>query len=257
LTVIEILVVVSIIAILVGILVPALRMVQKTAKGVKQQGQFTAIDLGLAAFRGDYGDYPPSAWNSGSIYAGGQKLTEALLGWDLLGFHPGSAWNWEGKDAAGTLVYNNSPANLSERKGPYLESGTQYAFTLNDLFGSALFTRNGANTYVLCDVFGRTKVAVSGGTAKAGAPILYYKADPSGKTINTIYDDEDNITIIQVKELVDGVTTPFDENAFYDCIRDPKIKAAVWPYNPSSYILISAGADGVYGTGDDIRNFGN
>ncbi|RPJ24024.1 MAG: prepilin-type N-terminal cleavage/methylation domain-containing protein, partial [Planctomycetaceae bacterium] len=62
LTIIEILVVVGIIAILVGILVPALTMVQKTAKGVKQRAQFTAIDLGLAAFRNDYGEYPPSNW---------------------------------------------------------------------------------------------------------------------------------------------------------------------------------------------------
>ena len=43
---------------------------------------------------------------------------------------------------------------------------------------------------------------------------------------------------------------------------DPKAKAASggiinWPYRPDSYILISAGADGLYGTGDDITNFGN
>ncbi len=258
LTLVEILTVIAIIALLTGILIPAVTAVKNAAKDVKQAGQFSTIELALTAFKNDYGDYPPSAWNSGSIYAGGQKLTEALLGWDLLGFHPGSAWNWEGKDAAGTLVYNSSPANLSARKGPYLESGTQYAFTLKALFGSALFTRNGENTYVLCDVFGATKVTLpDGSSVKAGAPILYYKADPSGKTINAIYDDEDNMTIIQVKEAVDGVTTPFDENAFYDCIRDPKIAATAWPYNPSSYILISAGADGVYGTGDDIRNFGN
>lgn len=258
LTLVEILTVIAIIALLTGILIPAVTAVKNAAKDVKQAGQFSTIELALTAFKNDYGDYPPSAWNSGSIYAGGQKLTEALLGWDLLGFHPGSAWRWDGKDAAGTLVYNSSPANLSARKGPYIESGTQYAFTLKALFGSALFTRNGENTYVLCDVFGATKVTLpDGSSVKAGAPVLYYKADPSGKTINAIYDDEDNMTIIQVKEAVDGVTTPFDENAFYDCIRDAKIAATAWPYNPSSYILISAGADGVYGTGDDIRNFGN
>jgi hypothetical protein len=43
---------------------------------------------------------------------------------------------------------------------------------------------------------------------------------------------------------------------FYSYIRDPKVLARAWPYRPDSYILISAGPDGLYGTNDDIRNFG-
>ena len=61
-TVIEILVVVGIIAMLVGLLMPAVHTVQKMAKETKQKAQFTAIELGLAAFKSDYGDYPPSNW---------------------------------------------------------------------------------------------------------------------------------------------------------------------------------------------------
>jgi hypothetical protein len=38
-------------------------------------------------------------------------------------------------------------------------------------------------------------------------------------------------------------------------LRDPKITATKWPYRPDSYILISAGADGLYGTQDDVTNF--
>jgi hypothetical protein len=38
-------------------------------------------------------------------------------------------------------------------------------------------------------------------------------------------------------------------------IRDPKIPNIVRPYNPDSYILISAGPDGYYGTADDIHNY--
>jgi prepilin-type N-terminal cleavage/methylation domain-containing protein len=62
LTMIEMLIVVGIIAILVGLLIPAVSMVRNKARIVKQKAQFTAIDLGLAAFRSDYGDYPPSDW---------------------------------------------------------------------------------------------------------------------------------------------------------------------------------------------------
>jgi len=30
----------------------------------------------------------------------------------------------------------------------------------------------------------------------------------------------------------------------------------IWPYRPDSYVLISSGKDGIYGSEDDIRNFG-
>jgi hypothetical protein len=39
-------------------------------------------------------------------------------------------------------------------------------------------------------------------------------------------------------------------------IRDFKVQAQAWPHRPDSYLLISAGADGIYGTNDDICNFG-
>jgi hypothetical protein len=54
-----------------------------------------------------------------------------------------------------------------------------------------------------------------------------------------------------------GAGNTFDEAAFYSYIEDPKVTAKSTPYNPNSYILISAGPDGTYGTKDDIRNFGN
>ncbi len=44
---------------------------------------------------------------------------------------------------------------------------------------------------------------------------------------------------------------------FYEYIRNPKIVARPWPHRADSYILISAGVDGFYGTSDDICNFGN
>jgi hypothetical protein len=38
-------------------------------------------------------------------------------------------------------------------------------------------------------------------------------------------------------------------------IRNPKVTTNYWPYRPDSYILISAGPDGFYGTADDIHNY--
>ena len=44
---------------------------------------------------------------------------------------------------------------------------------------------------------------------------------------------------------------------FYDIVRNKKIDTGDKPYRADSYILISAGFDGEYGTKDDIYNFGD
>ena len=59
---VEVLVTLSIIAILVGLLIPALNVAQDMAMNVKQQSQFRAIDEGMTMFfnYSGYNDYPPS-----------------------------------------------------------------------------------------------------------------------------------------------------------------------------------------------------
>jgi type II secretory pathway pseudopilin PulG len=303
LTVIEILVVVSIIAILVGILVPALTMVKDSAKRVKQHAQFTAIDLGLASFRNDYGDYPPSEWfvpARGGLqnYCGAQKLAEALLGWDLLGFDPESMWRADGlaADALGRPIPNTvyaAPNTLDKRRQRYIELETANAFYLGDLFPNPLPLA--PKTYVLCDVFeapGRKVQRANGDIVSPGTPILYYKANPVSKTIfetnvalrvttdARIYNARDNAPLViqgRMADIMKGtriphridpshpansdpryVVDPGDEFPYFYqwYIRDPKVQAKFWPYRPDTYLLISAGPDGWYGTEDDICNFG-
>jgi type II secretory pathway pseudopilin PulG len=274
LTVVELLIVIGIIAILVGLLIPALSAVKTMAKETKQKAQLGTIELALTAFKNDYGDFPPSSWTPAELtgdYCGAQKLAEALLGWDLMGFHPSSAWRSDGLDAeggAGTydpaqIRDNNGdgvPDTLNERKGPYLEMATVNAFKLGDLFLSGPLA---ANTYVMCDVFNWRKVVLpDGNTTLAGAPILYYRANTSRKLIREIYNVLDNDPLVQMKLDMDRKEHPLtrDDNQFeffYEYIRDPKIEARAWPYRPDSYLLISAGVDGLYGTDDDIKNFGN
>ena len=53
-------------------------------------------------------------------------------------------------------------------------------------------------------------------------------------------------------------TTPTDpppSKSFADFIMNPKITAKLTPHRPNSYLLISPGYDGEYGTADDITNF--
>ena len=285
LTLVEILVVLGIIALLLGLLLPAMTTVKNSAKEVKQKAQFSAINLALVTFKNDYGDYPPSncpITGVGSDYSGAQKLAEALLGWDLLGFHPKSAWRADGLDAGGgngtydplktrDLNGDGVPDTLKERKPMYLDAETANAFKLGDGttgVRTGLFTTTAplaADTYVLCDVFNMKKVVLPNGkTMSAGAPILYYKANTSGALIRDKYKVWDNDSIVYLKYQADTtITQPLGQTAdsyqyFYDYITDPKTIGTVpQPYRPDSYILISAGLDGIYGTSDDIRNFGN
>jgi type II secretory pathway pseudopilin PulG len=273
--------VVSIIAILIALFIPALAKVRMMVKETQQKAQLNTIGLALAAFKNDTGDYPPSDF-TGTDYEGGQKLAEALLGYDLLGFHPDSDWQADGQDLADNDIYVHTgitsaglypseDENLNERKNIYIENGTKYAFTIEELFGSY---NQGLeqNTYVICDVFDFKKID----NASVGAPILYYKANINNKTINynqspfnpenLIYNHEDNEELITAKEEYDNnvqnkdvdhtLNNPADNyKEFYDFIHDPKIPDPLRPYRPDTYLLISAGADGVYGTNDDITNF--
>ncbi len=290
---IELLVVLAIIALLVGLLLPALSVVRNTAKETKQKAQFATIELALVAFKNDYGDYPPSRSYGGPVFdytSGSQALAEALLGWDLLGFHPNSAWRADGLDAQnGPWTYDpaqtrdnnpqdNIPDTFDERKGPYLELVNIGAFRLGNISVNkpGMFIDTAPlhpDTFVLCDVFGGTKVMMPNGRiVQAGAPILYYRANTFLKRIRGVYNVYDNDTLVVMKQQADGRLHPLADTTnqyqfFYGpvnptvgivgYIQDPKIEARVWPYRPDSYILISAGADGLYGTPDDIRNFGN
>ncbi|MCK5226004.1 MAG: prepilin-type N-terminal cleavage/methylation domain-containing protein [Planctomycetes bacterium] len=250
-TVVELLTAITIIAILIAILLPSANMVRRVAKESAQKARLANIALALTAFRNDYGDYPPSDMNS-SAYTGAQMLSEALLGWDLLGFHPESEWKANGGGKYPTT-------NLEERRGRYLELATANAFNLGQLFNAAF----DPNTFVLCDTFGVRKTTVNNKSVKAGTPILYYRADTSTKVAADIYDYTDNSPLIALDKVKENDSESDVDHALTDPnfysngiggIYDSQITID-WPYRPDSYILISAGADGLYGTRDDITNF--
>ena len=185
-TIVELLAALGIVALMVSLLIPALNVVRNKAKETKQRAQFMTINVGLTAFKNDYGDYPESNWSLptgtpgvSSDYCGAQKLAEALLGWDLLGFHPKSDFRSNGRNDNLEYIYDaNNPVYFDQRKGPYLERATTSAFRLGNIsaFYPGLYNNTAPlapNTFVLCDVFGKNRVTLANGkTAKAGAPIL-------------------------------------------------------------------------------------
>ena len=280
-TIVELLTVMSIIVILIGLLVPALNKVRIYAKEVTQSAQFHSMDAAIELFNNAFDGYPESSALDPmrTNYCGAMKLCEAMMGQDLLGFHSNSIFNADGTDAMGVPCYD--PADLSARKGPFLPADSANAFIMSDIYGSSIGPF-GATNFVLCDVF--TRRLATG--VKAGMPILYYKANPANAIHR--YDVKKNIHMPIDTENSDGnIYNYFDNHAlvglgkpwetggtshklfedplasppeapgvrFYINTKNAQIARPWRPYRADSYILISAGYDGEYGTADDICNY--
>lgn len=279
-TIVELIAVIAVIAILIGLLVPALSMVQKMAATVSQKAQFSTISIGLEAFREDQGDYPES--NNMANYTGAQRLAEAMIGQDGFGYHPQSVFHSDGTDISGTiplykpgidsLTADQIAANIASRKGPYLELDTANAVMLGDIYGNTGVLLS--STFILADKFKNVKNKRT--SKKTGMPILYFKANtisvshpasvlpstPAATFNSFIYSFFDN------QELISFIS-PFDGSAnlmaapvggatiFYKSTANPNFTTTIRPHNNESFILLSAGPDGNYGTGDDIYNFEN
>jgi prepilin-type N-terminal cleavage/methylation domain-containing protein len=184
--------------------------------------------------------------------------------------------------------------NVKKRK-TYLQLENANAYQIRDIWNAADITatypapactgRFEPNAFVLCDVYSKVTNKTTG--KKMGMPILYYKADPT----QTMFPNEtDDWAVIYpnakagkyIYNLVDNLDfvcfplpwntscyhpmanlTPMcpagtsDARIFYREIRNKKMpSSSPWPNRADSFILMSAGYDGEYGTGDDIFNFG-
>ncbi len=289
-TIVELLTVMSIIVILIGVLLPALAGVRRYASKVKQMAQFHSIEAAVELFNNEFDGYPPSSAedSEGDGYCGAMKLCEAMMGQDMLGFHTNSIYRSDGFDAAGTTLYGLAvsdtgyAANLKARKGPFLPSEGADAYPIADIYNNKTeLTMMGFKDpcdLVLCDVYTRSMLTGK----KTGMPVLYYKANtanslhytqedptnplpPSGPTADegNIYNYRDNHQLVRLGKpwvsagLTDAqrVHSLNDYNVFYRITRSHKITTASRPYRADSYILLSAGFDGEYGTADDIFNF--
>ena len=256
-TLIELLVVVAIIALLVGIMVPAVQKAMDMATNGVVLTQFHAIEIGAAMFKQDnlagHGYYPVSMQDvalfqdtDGDPLPGYVTLPIQLVGRDRRGY-----------DTTG--LYDGT--ENERRREPYIKLETT---EIVDISGSN--NTNEMEPVLLC---------------KWGQPILYFRAVP-GETIRSaiedVYEPTDTLDDLDTMLAADQITywgvahtstdnrdpllndagTTFTEyDNFYTAITNTDLGTPAAPYNVDSFILWSAGKDGKYGTDDDIKNFGN
>lgn len=303
-TIVELLTVMGVIAVLIGLLVPALGLVKDHAKKLQQKAQFHGIDVGIAMYKTEFGAYPDSFDNAVTgketdNYCGANKLAEAMVGLDLLGFHPNSDFRSDGKndviDKNGATIANqdvydttgsqptwqDADENIDARKGPFMDLENANAFRMDDVYtglGGTTFNANfnppGAAQamfpLILCDVYAKKRASGK----KAGSPILYFRAHTNFKfqdsqTDNNgsgtpddddIYRYYDNLAMLMLGMPGSGTAFTIQNAAnpqveFDSMIRNESVQSVSRPYRADSYILISAGKDGDFGTADDIFNF--
>ncbi len=174
--------------------------------------------------------------------------------------------------------------NRQSRKGPYLAIENANATRMNEIYDTGnfgAFAGDMEERFVMCDEYSRT---MSGTGFKAGMPILYFRANLSG-TVNPnedngynkdyagrIYLYEDNDDLVKLgAPWASGVKHPMASDyalppgevgpigpleTFYWRINNDEILLTNGrPWRADSYLLLSAGTDGLYGTRDDIYNF--
>ena len=232
---------------------------------------------------------PPDPNHPDYAYSGVQTLAEAMCGMDLLGVEPNSTFRSDAKGInSADILYPPNPtkANLDKRKGPYLDRANIGVFQPNQIFKPASIGALKSDGHMICDTFTTQSVKIGAKYYKIGTPILYFRANPSAVNtqlirdvstsdlkyhIANIYNYTDNYdVIITARSPANGgkdhkfYEQPFpDGSTFYNFISDAMIPipptapagSCGRPVHPDSFILISAGPDGIYGTKDDICNF--
>lgn len=319
-TLVELLVAMAIIALLLGLLLPAVSRVRQNAKNTATTAQLKAIGDGCEMFQGETEKYPQSRGvnpfegaSSDTYLSGAQWLAMQLVGPTLQGYVNPVRQN--DTDDDGDIDeddwenwYALEPTRDYQRLGPFVQADGSFAQS------PELFARKNTLVGQMPDTLlegssdwnnGRIPFFVD----KFNYPILYYAANQeatapitTGDGANLLvgqYDQSDNAAITGSEsgdgfyddsepgwDLGAGVSNDpavapffhplavlgFDQGSptaqpparsFTEFVYDEDLfettrrgdLGRVWPHNADRFILIAPGADGIYGTSDDLTNF--
>ncbi len=318
---IELLVVISIIAILISLLIPAVSTIRNAVKVTATTAQFTALDSAINLFQVDGtvgGSLPPSSTDGGSgsmrhqlanpfdtgtmiDVSGAQLLAMALVGADLRGtpgfrdFDRNGKWSNDTHNGVGG-AYELDTTTLDVKRARYPSGAVGYVD--DDMKTKQVRTPQQLVADGVLLVWSDT--AANTDTKKIPLfidawerPILYYKASRASRRMVAeankpgIYRQEDNSLItgtvngvlmnkgmdfggglqgsVNAYSLIAKadvsmptedvqVDTKFD-NTFARYIHNSSVTTTHEPARKDSYLLISAGVDGVYGNEDDVINW--
>lgn len=290
---IELLVVIGIIGVLIAILVPTVSRVRTSANAANSQQVVSTLASAIERYYGDYRAYPGvfrdddirantaltyqgqnltgdgTAANNGSVITITENLTLALLG--------GLRWNNTG---AGTFTYDKSlvgqgPISFANRAAiKQLPPAGTFKTNIDDE-NLGQVGANDTNIPEILDGFGgeqkpvlymRARVGAGGivtinGTdgALTGQRYQYERFDIAAymKWLPAGSPDLDGLETLGV--WADTVPSTGRSNAL-PYFRNPTgtgtTNATGTPRNKDGYLLIAPGKDRLYGTADDITNFG-
>ena len=279
-TIIELLTVIAIIALLIGILAPSISKARLIATNLKQKAQLRNIGIGVELWHNEQGNEYPDSVTLGTtnFTTGAHHLAEAMFGRDGYGFDSLSTWDAEDDAVTGT-AYVLPPDN---RESTYLDRNQIDMFQLAQIYEDDTLTGNAYSgdynadgtattaSYragVLTDIYKKRKITmpISGESVKIGSPILYFKARDTEifndvDATTSVFNWNDNMDIFALGHNITGDVHPYDDILnFYDSQGDlinhnTRVMGDPVPYNKDTFLLLSAGADGLYGTKDDITN---
>jgi prepilin-type N-terminal cleavage/methylation domain-containing protein len=263
-TLIELLVVVGIIALLIGIAVPATMRARKAAQAAATKAQIGNIATALETYAGNFdGNYPPSTlaangfnsfsgWSASSV--GSQLLAEALMGWMPAANDGGGV---------GTNGIPGDPSNFGFRTkgvginavgtlyGPYMPNSPKVYDAVNNVFVDSngypiYYYRATPQINANGTTFTPTVVFGTGGTQKftsSDNPVA--PRDPVTGTIGTPLDPSTagtgNAGLVSFRQLM-GNAKGDNTIATSDNIM------------PKNYLLVAPDSTGIYFNADGLIN---
>ncbi len=301
---VELLTVVGIIALLIGILIPALNSARVSARKAASGQTLKAAAAGLEMFHKEFGAYPesrrrldpliriPVSQDDGRPLDGAHWLARALAGHDLAGI-----------DVSGDLLKDRVGGGL-DWSNPQVRARYEDARSRRPRYmdKTELFKRDveigtggpGTGRYVVIDAFefpvlyyranARAKSFAGPGTT-LNEPYVYVQCDNGDITGADGCDIDDwwnfagkprrhglgiavcmngGVPDCEVKADNCSTASPRHQGrTFAGYVHDEHVRQGAGsanfnvlrPVNPETYLLISPGADGLYGTLDDVKNF--